>query len=282
MKVALIFDALRPDTTGTYFARAFNQVGVAFDHFPLKQLESIPSGYDWHLRIDHGDDYEVRWPDRLRPVSFYAIDTHLAHSWKKVQRVAPWYDQVFCCHREAAERLREAEWVPVGCDPEIHAPSGGAVEWDVGFVGTDGGVPRKFYLQALRERYPNSRIGTGDYRQMSGVYSRSRVSFNYSIRDDVNMRVFEALASGGCLVTNRLANDDYARLGLADNEHFVLYDPGTDVFAKIDALLKDPSRREKLAKNGRAAVLAAHTYKHRLERMMELANSRFGWRRVPV
>ena len=278
MKAALIFDAARPDTTGTYFARAFERLGIAFDHYALRQLEAIPHEYDWYLRIDHGDDYEVAWPDRLRPASFYAIDTHLAHSWKKVRRVASRYDQLFCCHRKAALALPGAEWVPVGCDPDLHAPMPGAAEWDVGFIGTDGGVPRKFYLQALREKYPSSRIGPADYREIGRVYSHSRVSFNYSIRDDVNMRFFEALASGGCLVTNRLANDDYAQLGLIENEHFVLYDPGADVFAAIDALLRDPERRKRLAAAGRSAVLGAHTYQHRLKRMLQLASSRFSWR----
>ena len=104
------------------------------------------------------------------------------------------YDLVFCCHREAAARLPGAEWMPVACDVERHGSTGEAPVWDIGFVGTSGGVPRKFYLQALRERFPKSSIGVADPGAMASIYSRSRIGFNYSIANDVNMRMFEVLA----------------------------------------------------------------------------------------
>ncbi len=40
---------------------------------------------------------------------------------------------------------------------------------------------------------------------MAQTYSAARLAFNRSIKNDVNMRVFEAVACGSLLVTNDLA-----------------------------------------------------------------------------
>ncbi len=277
MKIALIFDQTRTDTIGNYFLRACKTLNLPHDHYPLQQLSAIPNGYTWYLRIDHGDDYIVEWPKQLRPASFYAIDTHLSHSWKKIQKTAAMYDSVFCCHRPAALVLPGAEWVPVACDPEIHGSAQRPERWDVGFIGTEGAIPRKFYLQALRERYPKSFIGPADYRQIGNLYAQSRIGFNYSINDDVNMRVFEVLAAGACLLTNALSHNDLDTLGLRDGEHLIVYRRGRRLFEQIDALLADPARRMRVGQAGRSKVLDAHTYVHRLKRMLALSASRFGW-----
>jgi hypothetical protein len=282
MKLALIFDQNRPDTLGNYFLGACQALGLEYVHYPLSAVSEIPAKHDWYLRIDHGDDYAIDWPKSLRPASFYAIDTHLSHSWKKIRRVADDYDSVFCCHRQAAEALRSAEWIPVGCDPKIHAPVDGSQQWDIGFVGTEGAIPRKFYLQALRERYPSNHIGAADYRQIGQVYANSRIGFNYSIENDVNMRMFEVMAARSCLLTNALGHDDMERLGLREGEHFVTYRRGRDLYEQIDRLLDDPARRTRIAQAAQASVTCAHTYAHRLKRMLWLSAQRFGWNSLPL
>ena len=124
MKLALIFDKTREDTTGIYFERACQSLQIPYDHWWLRDREQIPAEYDLYLRVDHGDDYTVSLPDRLRPAIFYAIDTHLPHSWSKIRRAAPQYDVVFCAQVEAAHRLRNGAWLPLASDPEhVGAPA---------------------------------------------------------------------------------------------------------------------------------------------------------------
>ena len=276
MKLALIFDKTRPDTTGGYFERACRTLGVSADHWWLRDAERIPAAYDLYLRIDHGDDYAVTLPERLRPVAFYAIDTHLARSWRKIRRAAARYDLVFCCHRDGAARLPGAEWLPVACDRELHGRIDGPRVWDLAFVGTDGGVPRKFYLQALRERYPNSRIGQADHTELSSIYSRARIGFNYSIAGDVNMRLFEVLAAGALLVTNALAGDDLHRLGLEDRGHLVLYRSPAELFEVIEHFLAHADERERIAQAGHALVMERHTYARRMRQLLSRAAERLG------
>ena len=82
MRLALIFNTTRPDTIGIYVARACRALSLAADHWELSQAGQIPPSYDLYLRIDHGDDYFTPLPAGRRPAVFYAIDTHLPHSWK--------------------------------------------------------------------------------------------------------------------------------------------------------------------------------------------------------
>ena len=277
MKLAVIFNTTRPDTTGGYLERAARTLGVACDHWSLEDLSRIPSGYDLYLRVDHGDDYEVAWPATLRPAVFYAIDTHLPRTWRKIERTASQYDLLFCCHRDGAQRLG-AEWLPVACDPDLHAAAPRERDLDVAFVGTDGGVPRKFYLQALRERYPNSAIGTADYTQLGLRYGRARVGFNYSIANDVNMRVFEVLASGALLVTNALPHDDLSTLGLKESMHYMAYRGAGELFPTIDKALADPEGSRRIAEAGREAALSRHTYRHRMIELLRVVEARLGVR----
>jgi len=276
MRLALIFNKTRPDTTGVYFERACRALNLACDHWWLRDAAEIPPEYDLYVRIDHGDDYETCFPDHLRPRVFYAIDTHLPQSWRKIQRMAKHYDLVFCCHRAAASRLRVAEWLPLACDPVFHGRVDGLPTWDVAFVGTAGGVPRKFYLQALRERYPNSFIGSADHTQLGSIYSRARIGFNYSIANDVNMRMFEVLAAGTLLVTNALEGDDLAQLGLEGRRHLVLYRSPQELFPLIDYYLAHEEERRTIARAGAEIVRDRHTYVHRLEQLLSRVSQRLG------
>ena len=276
MRIALIFNTTRPDTTGIYFERACRRLGIACDHWELAQTAEMPSDYDLYLRIDHGDDYLVRLPSRLRPSVFYAIDTHLPHSWRKIRHAARWYNMVCCAQREAAHRLPEAEWLPLACDEEAHGAGDTPARWDVACVGSEGGVPRKFYLQALRERYPNSFIGRADYTQLGSIYSQARVGFNYSIADDVNMRIFEVLAAQTLLLTNALRHDALIHLGLRDRHELVIYRTPQEILQCIDYYLAHADERGRIAAAGAAVVRERHTYAHRVQRLLELVQQRFG------
>ena len=279
MRLALIFDKVRADTTGIYFERACQTLGISYDHWWLRDAGKIPAAYDLYLRIDHGDDYTTRLPDRLRPAVFYAIDTHLPHSWRKIRRLAGSCDLVFCAQATAARQLHHGEWLPFACDPQLHGPQEGERVWDVAFVGTEGGVPRKFYLQLLRERYPNSSIGSAEHTQMASIYSQARVGFNYSIANDVNMRIFEVLAANILLVTNVLSSDDLGRLGLEDRRHLICYRTPRELVGLIDYFLVHPAERASIAREGFRVVHERHTYVHRLQQVLTCVAQRL---RVPL
>ena len=277
MRLALVFDKLREDTLGVYFERAAQALGLSYEHFWTSRAQDIPGGYDLYLRIDHGD-YTHDLPDRLFPKIFYVSDTHLPNAWRRIQRITPRYDLVCCVHRSGAERLANAVWVPVACDAALHGMKPLPKRWDVAFIGTEGGVPRKFYLQALRERYPNSFIGHALHTDLGAIYSQAKIGFNYSIRQDINMRMFEILCSGTLLLTNHLSHDDLMRLGLRDREHLVTYRRPAEAFSLLDSYLQHDRERQTIALAGMTHVQREHTYRHRLQQMCQLAHARLGVR----
>ncbi len=278
MRLALIFDKTRPDTTGIYFERACQTLGLTYEHWSLRDGSRIPASYDLYLRIDHGDDYTIFLPQRLRPSVFYAIDTHLSHSWPKIKRLAGSVDFVFCAQSAAARELH-SEWLPVACDPSTHPNASQATQWDVAFVGTEGGLPRKFILQAIREKYPNSFIGQASHTRLMDIYGCSKIGFNYAIRCELNMRFFEILGSGALLVTNALRDpNDSASLGLQAGEHFIAYENPRQIFPLMDHWLQSErqEQRVRIAQAGMRLVRQRHSYTHRLRQLLDVVSQKLG------
>ena len=282
MRIALIFDRTPDDTSGNYFARALTQLGVSVEHFWLREAARIPAtGFDVYLRIDHGD-YVNDLPARLRPSAFYLIDTHLPGPLRKMRRVAPRYDVLFCAQWEALRWFPRAVWVPAACDPELHGGAGPQTRrFDVGFVGTEGGLPRKLYLQEIRERYPRSFIGHAPHTQMSGIYRASRLVFNYAIRNDINMRVFEALGAGRLLLTNAIRDNGFEEL-FRDREHLVVYHSPQELWNLLKHYLAHDEEREAIARQGHELVRSQHTYVHRVRRMLCVLHERLGVASLPA
>lgn len=80
-------------------------------------------------------------------------------------------------------------------------------------------------------------------------------------------RFYEVVGRGGVLVGPRVPGIETQ---FVDGEHLVLYELGDvdDVRAKIDALLDDPERRQRIRVAGVEHVRAHHTYTHRVRSML--------------
>ena len=236
-RVALIFDdRIRPDTTGVYVRKALAEL-VEVVHFQPGQADAIPaSGFDLYLSID--DDTEHRLPASLHPRAYWAIDTHRDFP-ARFERSIP-CDLVFAAQRDGAERLRaagidSASWLPLACDPAVHRKHEVPKAYDVAFVGHRCPGPRDELLALIRRDFPEHFIGTAFFDEMARIYSASRVVFNRSLRNDVNMRVFEALACGSLLVTNDLADNGQDEL-FRDGVHLATYREPGEMLEKIGVL----------------------------------------------
>jgi glycosyltransferase involved in cell wall biosynthesis len=263
---------------GEYLERAFRGLGHVVDHFNMREAEQCHARYDAYLRIDYGD-YAIRLPQRFRPSAFYVVDTHLVKSLRAIRRQIREYDVLFCVQQQVAQQFPRAHWIPLGCDPEFHQAAARTPRFDLAFVGNDGGVPRKFYLQELRERYPNSLVGQAPHTQMATIYAQAKIGFNYlecpsPFRDNVSMRVFEVLAAGRLLLTNALSDGAFEALGLRNREELVLYRTPRELFDLIEYYLTHDEERERIAKAGQVCVLERHTYRHRAEAMVKVLERR--------
>jgi spore maturation protein CgeB len=277
MRLALIFNKDREDTIGRYFERAAGALGIQYDHYWTSD-DDIPGKYGLYLRIDHGD-YKYDIPHRLSPSAFYAIDTHLKKPYKRIKEQAFHYDHVFCAQKSGAEKLKRdagvnAVWVPIGCDPESHRDLGLDRRFDLAFVGTEGKKNlRGELLKALARRYPNSFIGRAGSDMLSNIYSSAKIGFNYSINDDINMRMFEVLSCGALLVTNLIRGNGFGEI-FSPGVNMAVYRDAGELFKVIDYYLAHDDEREKTARQGRALALSSHTYAARLKKMLEIS----GWK----
>lgn len=283
MKIALIFNKEREDTIGIYFAEALKKLGYAFDHYWTKDANSIKEKYSLYLRIDHGD-YQYDIPHDLHPAAFYVVDTNIQDAYQNIKRQIRHYDFVFCVQHSAALEFKKrgisSFWLPPACDPQIHCRLNLPKCYDIGFVGNDGGVPRKFILQELRERYGNSFIGNAPFTKISEVYSQAKIGFNFipsqtSHARPMGMRFFEILSCGAMLLTNYAAAEDLNRLGFEDRKHLVLYKNFSEIFSLIEYYLKNAREREEIAENGYRLTTEKHTYFHRLNEMLNIVNNKF-------
>lgn len=300
----LIGYGYHPTTTGAYLQRAFERrAAVTFVGTPwgLKHgydasgdlgpiVQGLPAPPDLYLHVDSGSAwYFPRGvTDLACPTACYLIDVHVQ---PRVQTLrAMFFDYAFVAQRDFVPVLRAAGhpqvyWLPLACDPATHHRHETPKRYDVGFVGATGYpyARRGALLARLARRYRmNDYTRTYTPEEMARVYSESRLVFNCSLGGEVNMRVFEAPATGTALLTDRIGNglDEL----MTDREHLVTYDDAS-LLDVVDELLRDDALRERIARQGYEHVRARHTYDHRAQAVHDAVFSPEGphmlapWRR---
>ncbi len=108
------------------------------------------------------------------------------------------------------------------------------------------------------------------YDHLADIYHSADISLNLhslQLPTALNIRDYDVLMAGGCLLADPVAGPDNVDL-----------EPGNDYEAaatpeefteKAGALLADPGRREALSRAGREKVLTAHLPLHRTERILD-------------
>jgi glycosyltransferase involved in cell wall biosynthesis len=205
------------------------------------------------------------------PTACYLIDSHL-----NLERHLSWaqrFDWVFVAQRAYIPAFREAgcrrvRWLPLGCDPAVHGKARVPKQHDIGFVGslTAHNARRKRLLERLERRF-QVHVERSFLRDMARTLSACRLVFNEAIKSDLNMRVFEALASGSMLLTDRAEGSGLAEL-FEDRRHLVIYDE-SDLETLAAYYLEHEPEREAIAAAGRQEVLRRHTYDHRALTIVE-------------
>lgn len=141
-------------------------------------------------------------------------------------------------------------------------------QFDIAFIGNCHDRERQRILQLVQQSFPRSFLGQQRYTEMAATYSASSLVFNRSLLDDVNMRVFEGLCSGSLLLTNALS-DNGLPVFFEDGQHLVTYQNDRELLEKARYYLFHAEERERIAEQGRAEVLAHHTYRQRMESLLD-------------
>lgn len=259
-------DRIRPDSTCVYFQRAFEKIADTVTVYPEELPLIKPGMFDLHVRIDYGVDNP--FPADLHPSAYYAIDTHIHANWRVEMAKKAQFDYIFMAQKQGLElpwHTQNKYWLPLACEPDTHTVQGKRFKkYDVCFIGNTqpGWQPRRIErLDKLFKAFPNFYFGNKFFKEASEIYAESRIVFNSSLSNDINMRFFEGMASGSCLATD---TQDWKGLGFEPGKHFIEYNDD-NMIDKVKWFLDHDGVREHVAQEGQKEVLENHTYLKRAQ-----------------
>ncbi len=99
------------------------------------------------------------------------------------------------------------------------------------------------------------------------VLNRSKIVFNYSIRGEANMRLFESMATGAVALVEE-SNQEVGIL-FQENTHYFRYAPGS-LEERLNVLLADSDRLVSVSAAARVAV-GQHTKSRQIQSLLETA-----------
>ncbi|MDX9714333.1 MAG: glycosyltransferase [Dissulfurispiraceae bacterium] len=239
-------------------------------------LKHLPE--DWHpdifLWVESGVWFPMENLESLPCVkACYLIDTHL--NLETHLKIARPFDFVFLAQRAYIPRFiqegyKNVYWLPLGCDVDMHGKRSDTKKYEIGFVGSLNNENRIRLLDILSQNL-TVHYERAFLERMSEVFSESKIVFNNCVKDDLNMRVFEALCSGSMLLTDEARGSGLTEM-FTDKKHLVIYRNDEEMLEFAKYYLENDKEREDIAAAGMQEVLAKHTYDHRaLELVKKIA-----------
>jgi hypothetical protein len=149
-----------------------------------------------------------------------------------------------------------------GYDPDVHKDYGMGRDLDVVFVGNLNSTVQQerdeyIYQLAKLDRRHKVYITSGVFGQdYVHLLNRAHLVFNRSIRDEVNMRFFEALACGAIVLNNPLEELDM--MGFVRNKHYLAYEVLAEAISDFFRTRMERKREEMRA--NAAMILENHSY----------------------
>jgi len=204
--------------------------------------------------------------------AIWFIDTHV--SFDRHIKYASLFDYKFLAISEYVPAFltiyKDVFWLPV-CFPLSSIPKHDVKrEYVLGFVGRWKGYERRSQLlDALRQRYADLCHFVTDYETVYQTMAKCHIMVNYSFKNDMNYRVFEALGMGNILVTN--AVPDIFRISEL-SERMYIYNTIDGAIALIDLILKNKTDID--TKQNISYIEEGHTLKQRIEAMLGMVKNK--------
>lgn len=247
------------------------------DHiYPTGDLKPFGQ-YDISIHVDWGEDGLVgilpyKPIETPRPTVYWCSDTHINNglpgdSYTYRLETAKKADFVFVAQKRAKEEFKrdgvDAIWLPHAVEPLAY-PKGELFtkKYDVCFVGHVNSKNREDALDRLFAEFQNFYYGQALFEEAARKFSESKIVFNISMTDDINMRTFEVMATGSFLLTNWIPTIEEL---FEDGKHMVLYRSEEEMIDKAKYYLKNDDEREKIAQAGYEEVIKNHKIQDRVD-----------------
>lgn len=265
----------RNDGAPVYFWNVLkNQMGHDVTHLTSEDTGDLENfgRFDMHMWVDWGEDalagvlpYQPMSLSLRHPSVYITSDTHLGYDYRLSK--AREFDHVFCNQIRAVEEFErdgvKAQWLPHAVEPKAYPNAPAAIKkYDIGFVGYVTFRKRAEMLDRMFREFPNFWFGQRLFEECAEVYRKSRIVFNTAAVDDINMRCFEATATGAFLLTEWIPTLDQC---FEDGKHLVTFKTMDEAVDKARYYLEHEDEREEIARAGMEHTLSHHTYRHRAE-----------------
>ena len=240
--------------------------------WPDERLEQVDlSGVRFYLELDAASGNFVRPTglERLQVPKFaWLVDTHKKPDFHR--QLARTMDLTFFAMRGWGHVLDgPTAWLPLHADGEVFRPVEQARDVDVCFVGSHAWRADPLERIAAKHElrlHVSCTTGPREKTRTAEVYARSKVVFNRHVTNDLNFRVFEALACGRALLTDAQHNGQYELF--EEGRHYALYKDEADLERQLLRLLSDDVLRERLEREGAALARAQHTTRARVAQLV--------------
>lgn len=214
----------------------------------------------------------------------YFVDSHLHfYTWHK--QFAKFFDVILCAQAKYIQKyrrlgLKNVYWLPLFFDPQVDNDLKFKRESDIGFVGTLNPIhnPQRSLLLWLLSKKFKLKIGQNTYgKDRAVIYSNSKIVINQSIYSCQNFRVYEAMACGAMLLTDK--QDGLEKL-FKNKKQLIIYRNFTDAIHLANLYINDNKKRAKIAETGHKEVLKNHSSKNRASTIIQIINKYKTARRV--
>lgn len=197
--------------------------------------------------------------------AWYGIDTHM--DLQKHLLLANFFDVTFLAQKEYLDRFisrgfLNTFWLPLAYDITMSTDLKLERIYDIAYVGSNNKemhFDRFKYIEKLQKAFPNSYFGLATGEDMYKIYSQSKLVFNKSVNNDVNMRYFEALGNGAMLLTDVIIENGVEEL-FEKGTHFIEYNENNIVELANQYIRSDIDNSLFLQKY----IKQSHTYDNRI------------------
>lgn len=212
------------------------------------------------------------------PKFWWGIDTH--NDYQKHLRISRLFDHTFVAQKSyvdllSSDGIASVSWLPLAYPSRGIGTNKKVI--DVSYVGSRNWSlypERGELLEALNAEFSNILIDSRPPKEMLEIYRNSKVVFNHSLKNDINMRYFEAMGSGALLCTNEILSNGLEDLFIV-GEDLIVYRDKLDLVMLVRGMLAQPDRLEEIANNGMKKVRNFHTYDHRAAEIVAKSNQAF-------
>lgn len=193
-------------------------------------------------------------------------------NFDKHKVLADRYHTLLCPAYDSTEKFKalgyDAEFFTHWADTRIHTDYLGHDDYPpVRSTRGKGGSQIMDYLESVMpQKFINKNGMTGD--DYGYFLNNGLITFQASRHMELTRRVFEGMACGTLVLTDKLPDHTHIDDLFVDGEDYVTYTGPAEAISKINYYLNNSGERERIALNGYRKVLADHTQKDRVDTIL--------------